>query len=152
MASVGKYRDGYRAQVFVKGQRDSKTFRTKREASSWAAIREVELREESAKPVAEKKTLLDAMRRYARDESPKKRGARWERIRLAAFESILPAHLSLAEVTPEMLAKWRDDRLKVVKPGSVIRDIGLLSAVLDIARREWKWIEVNPLSDVRRPR
>lgn len=44
MASITKYRAGYRAQVFVGGVRDSGTFRLKREAEIWAHRREEELR------------------------------------------------------------------------------------------------------------
>lgn len=47
MASISKYRDGWRAQVFVKGIRKSKTFRTQREANSWAMIFEHNLKESS---------------------------------------------------------------------------------------------------------
>jgi len=37
MASIQKTAGGYRAQVAVRGQRDSRVFRTKREADAWAA-------------------------------------------------------------------------------------------------------------------
>ncbi len=37
MASITKTAKGYRAQVYVRGVRDSKSFRTKREAEAWAA-------------------------------------------------------------------------------------------------------------------
>jgi integrase len=43
MAYVARYRGGWRAQVYVDGQRDSKTFRLLREAEDWAAKREQEL-------------------------------------------------------------------------------------------------------------
>lgn len=45
MASIAKYRDGYRAQVYVKGVRRSQTFRTQREAGAWAASIEHKLTE-----------------------------------------------------------------------------------------------------------
>lgn len=43
MASILPHGDGWRAHVYVKGTRESKTFRTKREAERWAIEREKEL-------------------------------------------------------------------------------------------------------------
>lgn len=43
MGSIVRHGDGYRAHVYVKGQRDSKLCRTKREAENWAMRREREL-------------------------------------------------------------------------------------------------------------
>jgi integrase len=47
---------------------------------------------------------------------------------------------------------WRDARLLEVSNGTVSREMTLLSGILSVARREWRLIEGNPLSDVRRPR
>lgn len=151
MASIAKYGDGYRAQVYVKGQRETKVFRTKREASAWASARETELRSDANKPLSEKHTLGDAFVKYAKEVSPTKKGCRSERIRLKAFEEVLPIHMKIGEITPEILGKWRDDRLKINKSSSVLRDISIISHVFEVARREWRWIHENPLSDVRRP-
>lgn len=43
MASITRYRGGWRAYLCVDGQRDSKLFRTRSEASAWAVKREAEL-------------------------------------------------------------------------------------------------------------
>lgn len=43
MASIRQTARGYRAEVYVRGVRDSGSFRTRREAAAWAAAREVEL-------------------------------------------------------------------------------------------------------------
>lgn len=43
MASYVRHRDGWRAHIYVGGVRKSKTFRTRREAESWAARTEGEL-------------------------------------------------------------------------------------------------------------
>lgn len=151
MASIKPHKDGYRAQVYVNGERDSKTFRTKREASAWASSREVELREDAKKPLGKKHTLLDALRKYGEEVSPNKKGERWESVRLVAFEKSLPVDLLISDVTPYVLSQWRDQRMKIVTAGSVIREFSLLSHVFETARREWGWIESNPATDVRRP-
>ncbi|WP_150428836.1 tyrosine-type recombinase/integrase [Dechloromonas sp. CZR5] len=154
MASIKPTKSGYRAQVYVLGVRDSKSFRTAREANAWAAARETEIRADEKKAPGERHTLRDALARYSEEVSPKKRGCLKEQIRLKAFlaEPSLPVDLPIGEITPSHLAAWRDARLRVVQAGSVLRDFGLMSSVFEEARREWKWILVNPLSDVRRPR
>ena len=151
MASIKPHKDGYRAQVYVRGVRDSAVFRTKREASAWAGAREVEIRGDAAKAPGEKFTLLDAMRKYAEEVSPKKDGHAAEKIRLTAMERHLPVDVLVGDLTPEHFAQWRDARLKQVKPGSVLREIRLVSSMLEIARKEWGWIPANPLIDVSKP-
>lgn len=142
-------------QVQVAGQRDSSTHDTKALATTWAARRSTELRAMRGTGAGGVKTLRDALRRYAEEVSPHKKGERWESIRLAAYEK--PDHAALridrklADITAADVALWRDDRLAKVSRSTVLRDLTLLSAVLECARREWGWIEANPVKDVRRP-
>ena len=152
MPSIQKTSKGYRAQVAIQGVRDSQSFRTKREAEAWAFARENELR--SSPETGSRYTLKQALNRYAEEVSPTKRGERWELVRIEAFKSekSLPVDKKLCDFTPDDFGRWRDARLKVVSSGTVLRDISLLSAVLETARREWRWIPTNPISDIRKPR
>lgn len=150
MASIKPTAKGYRAQVYVKGVRGSRCFRTRREAAAWGSVREIELIKGDG---LLRKTLADALNRYADEVSVHKRGARWEQIRIKAFMgSALPVDSLIHEITPEMIGAWRDDRLRSVGNGTVLREIGLLSAVFEAARREWRWITSNPVADIRKPR
>lgn len=154
MASIQKTARGFRAQVFVLGVRDSASFRTKREAIAWADSRETEIREGRDKPASEQHTLEEAMKDYSEKVSPTKRGARWEEIRIAALiaSPIFPSGELLGKLTPDTFGVWRDARLREVSAGTVLREIGLVSAVLETARREWKWIESNPIREMRKPK
>ena len=154
MASIVPAPNGYRAHVFVRGVRDSQTFRTQREAKVWAARRETELREQSAQSPGERVSLADVLQRYSAEVSPTKRGRRWEQLRLDLFgrDAVLPVAQPVGHLTPEQIAAWRDYRAGQVQPGTVIREMGLLSAVLEHARREWRLIPANPVRDVRKPR
>jgi len=154
MASITKHKDGYRAQVYVSGQRDSAVRRTKREAEVWAAARETELRALAAALPGVRHTLGDALQRYSDEVSPTKRGCRWEQIRIAVFlrDDNLPCGQAIGRLTTPQLADWRDARLRQVSAGSVLREIGILAAVLETARREWRWISVNPMADMRKPK
>lgn len=154
MASVQKTAKGYRVQVAVLGRRDSATFRTQREANAWGAAREAELRGEASKTPGDLHSLADAIDRYCREVCPTKRGSRWEEIRLNAFlaSPFFPKSAKLASLTPDSFVPWRDNRMATVSAGTVRRELGLLGAVLEHARREWRWIEANPLRDLRKPK
>lgn len=142
----------WRIQIEVRGQRDGFTAPTKREATEWAARRSVEMRTVASGQVGTTKTLRDALRQYARDVTPSKRGWQREVIRLAAFErQALPLNKKMTDITAADISAWRDARLAVNARGSVLRDMTLLSAVLGVARRDWGWLSSNPMADVRRP-
>lgn len=98
-------------------------------------------------------TLEQAINRYIKEIAPKHKGERWERIRLEALlkDSRLPIRKELGDVQPHDLKAWVTARGKEVAPGSVRREIGLLSSVFTAARMDWGWIKVNPLSEVRKP-
>ncbi len=157
MASVQKTANGYRAQIYVRGVRESGTFKTKRDAEAWAARRQSELLESADKPASGRRTLRDALTRYRDEIVPTKRGRRWEHVRIEAFlnpitHPFLPRDVVLSKLGPESFAAWRDWRMTRVQAGTVIRELSLMSSVLTAARREWRWMEDNPLSDLRRPR
>ena len=149
MASIRRHGRGWRAEVSRRGIRRSKVFSTRQAAKDWAARQEYEILHHDE--VAAKTTLGEVLERYAREVSPRKRGHRWEAIRLEKFRRDPIARLQMGELRPEHFAGWRDARLREVSPGTVIREMQLLSTVLNTARREWGLISSNPLSDVRRP-
>lgn len=153
MASIVKLATGYRVQLDVRGQRESKVLPTRREAGEWAAKREIILRATAGGNVGAVKTLKDALHKYAEEVSQHRRGWRAEMIRLKAFEKhpAFPLKVKMKDLKPADIAGWRDARLKINARGSVLRDMGLLSSVLETARREWGWIEKNPVKDVRKP-
>ena len=149
MASITKHKNGWRAHVARQGVRKSKLFDSKREAQDWAARQEyLILHGEKA---AARERLLHLLDRYAREVSPKKRGARWEQIRLEKLSRDQLAQKRLGDLTAQDFASWRDRRLQEVSSGTVRREMELLSAVLIVARKEWGLIGANPMADVRRP-
>ena len=154
MASIQKTAKGYRAHVYVKGVRETRSFATRREAVNWAEARSNELRTSAALSPGESHTVGDALRKYAEESSPQKRGSRWELIRLASLQRdvIFPHTTPMCNLTPDLLAKWRDARLQQVSAGTVLREISLISAVLEKARAEWRWIQHNPMREIKKPR
>lgn len=147
MASIQRNGARWRVQLYVHGIRDSASFATKQEAAQWALQREAEL---TGKKLPGH-TLADAMRKYVREVAPAHKGSRWELIRLKALERHKIASRKLAGLTGADLSAWRDERLRTLKPASVARELTLLRSVLEACRRDWQWIRVNPLVDVRWP-
>lgn len=157
MASLSKRKNSWRVQIYVNGIRDSGTFSTKGEAQAWASMRETELRAQKKTGVVTGKTLADALDRYEMEVSPQKKGSRWESIRLSAIREHEVngkklGEYRMTEITPEILGKWRDSRLKEIKGSTFNRDMNLLSNVFTVARREWRWVAASPTKDVRRPK
>lgn len=146
-------------QIAIKGTRESKTFSTKAEATSWAAERETEIRKQATTGIDVRKTCGDAFDRYGREVSIRKKKTKWEQTRLAFIGNQVVAGGPLKDVllnalTSDMLGQWRDKRLNIDKvAGSTInRDFSLLSNVFQVARKEWKWMHASPSTDVRRPK
>lgn len=152
MATFENRGGNWRAKVRIGDVSDSRTFATKAQARSWAADRESELRTGARKAATGAHTLGDALIKYAAEVSPTKRGQRWEEIRLAKLGRDLKfAGDRLDRVGPEQWAEWRDARLKQVSPAAVLREMGLLSAVLTAAMRDWRWISVNTIHGITKP-
>src|SRR3546814_3660015 len=91
------------------------------------------------------------MDEFARKVSEGRDGAHWEIIRLNALARYPIAKRRLEALAANDFADWRDARLTQVKPATVAREMNLMRSVLEVARRDWKWIRVNPMTDVRWP-
>lgn len=149
MASIGRYRGGYRAQIYVKGERASKTFRTRREAQTWASARETAL----SAPTGDRHTVRELIEAYVEKVIRHKKGGIHEEHQARAFLRDFPglAALKLSAVDTPDFATWRDARLKTVSGATVLRNINWLRHAFRVAREEWKWMERNPLKGLRLP-
>jgi len=135
-------------QVFVAGRRASKSFDSKPEACLWAVAQEADM---GGDPLPDH-TLIEAMDKFKDEVSCHRAGAKWERCRFKRFATLPFARMLLADLRPEDFARWRDQRLKQVKPGTVAREMKLMRSVLETARRDWYWLRDNPMRDVRWPK
>lgn len=151
MATITRRGDRWRVQVRRRGHKAlSETFETKARAIAWGHQQEAEILV-GKRGEYPKKSLADALDKYLEEESVKKAGLRWEKIRIEAFKRSTMASKRLAEVTEADVAEWRNERLRAVSGATVRREMGLLGSVFDVARREWKWCPGNPTRDVRKP-
>lgn len=137
-------------EICVNRVRDSATRDTKAECRAWAERREEEIRSGRAEG-GPARTVGDLFARYSREVSPRKRGVRWEQVRLAKLGRDPLAAVDLSRLSKVDLIEWRERRLAEVSPGSVIREMNVIGAVLDVAHREWEWLSTNPAKEVKKP-
>ena len=156
MATFAKRESGrWQARVRRQGMPAiSRTFSTKSEALAWARVEESEQdqgtwRDRSS---AQSTTLHTLLEQYARDVAPTKRGADVEKIRIKTMQRDPMCRYKLAALTPPVVAQWRDARLASGAQGSTInRELNLLSAVINWARKELMVAIENPVAGIRRP-
>lgn len=149
MASIRKVGKRWRAEIARKGVRKSAMFSTRQEAKDWAAHEEFLIT--GGEKVAATLSFGDVLDRYAREVSPTKRGVRWEQIRLEKLRRDPIARKRLSDLAPSDIGDWRDKRLSEVAPGSVRREMALLSGVFSVAVKEWGLLRSNPMASVRKP-
>lgn len=151
MASFRKVNGRWRVEVYRNGKRASKTFDTKSRAVAWAHDKEQQL-DDPAHYADTRHRISDLFDRYAKEVSPHKKGERWEVLRLNAFKRTALADLLVSDVSAKDISRFRDDRLKSVAPGTVNRELTLLSSVFSIALKDWEWCRTNPVRGVSRPK
>jgi len=148
MASIQRRGSAWRAELYKDGRRESNSFPTKAQAVKWAMLREAEL----TGPRLPENTVRDALRRYGEEVAPKHRGAKWEKARLGLLERDPLADVRLPILRHTDLAEWRERRLAQVSTGSVRREMSLLQSVFKSCRKDWGWLDSDPIKDVDRPR
>jgi integrase len=134
-------RTAWQAQIIRRGhERQYKTFDTKAEAEAWARQIEGEMDRGVfvSRAEAENTTLREALDRYEREVTPKKKSRGDERYKLGAWRSSGLAARSLASIRGKDLAAWRDAELtNGSATGTVRRKLALLAHVFKVARKEW---------------
>lgn len=163
MATIERREKGWRVKIRRAGVPPmSETFRTKAEASAWAAMKEAEILAGQRGMVPDK-SVGDLIDRYIREVVPGKRGARPEEMRLRRLaglptpKSPAPrspdplAMIRLPDLDAEHIAAWRDRRVREVSVQSLLREWATLSAAFNHAAREWRWLQKNPMSGVKKP-
>lgn len=138
MATISKRTDGWLCQVRRKGfPHQSKQFKSRADAVAWGRAIEADMdRGIAVSREAEETTVADLLDRYMRDVSPAKRSHASDKGR----SRTLRAHLGpykLAVLTSPLLAAYRDNRLRLVSPATVVHELNMLNRVLTLATREW---------------
>lgn len=155
MATITQRGSKWQAKVRRDGYPEkSKTFAKRADAEAWGRLQESEMdrgvwRDRSS---AESTTFYALLGQYLTDVVPSKRGSEVEELRIKSLRNDDLSKYKLAAITPAVLADWRDRRLEAGCAGSTVsRELSIISAVLNWARRELMIQIENPVSMIRRP-
>jgi integrase len=156
MATIRKRGSSWQAQVRREGYPPlSKTFASKADAAAWARDQERAIdRAELPTTARELKgvTVGDLLRRYKETVTPTKRGARPEQYRIKTLLSHGLAQIALNKLSPAAIARYRDDRLKLVQSGTVRRELAIVQHCFEVAKKEWGLpITTNPVQQITVP-
>jgi integrase len=154
MASYRQRNGKWQARVLRDGYPDqTKTFATKVDAEKWARSIEAAIDRGVFVNVneAQRTTFSEVIERYLTEVTPSMKGASEDTIRLKAMMRKPIARWSMANLSAARVAVYRDERLKEVSAGTVIRELAYLSAIINHARKEWGINIPNPVQMVRKP-
>jgi len=147
----------YKALVRMRGwPTTSKTFRLKRDAVDWARRTEDEMVRGVyiSRSGSERMTLQEALQRYLVEVTPTKKPTtqRSEKITAQHLIGYLGKY-SMAALSSELVASYRDHRLAAGKSNNTVRiELAMLSNLFTIAIQEWGLgLTHNPVAAIRKP-
>jgi len=143
----------WNAQIRRAGQKTiSKTFTLKVDAIKWATEVEVQLEKDTYTDykLSTRTKLSELLNRYNEEVVPTLKGRVQDSSRIKIINTGLGS-LFLSELTPLLLAEYRDNRLKQLSPQSVKHELSMISRVLKKATHEWGYILSNGIPTVKHP-
>jgi integrase len=168
----------FRVKVRLKGHPPQwATFERLTDAKRWAQQTEAAIREGRyfATTEAKRHTLAELLDRYLREVMPRKPKSAKDQTRQLQWWKAQLGSYSLADVTPSLLAEYRDklaagtlpdgrmsrdvvrdgkstaEQAEPRSPSTVLRYMAALSHVFTIGVKEWGWLDSNPLLKVTKP-
>jgi integrase len=154
MPTVIKRGDRYLSRVRKQGYKPiSQTFLRKTDAIAWG--RRVEADMQAGRHVEAEgsiPSLREAITEYRAKIAVRLKGARDYAYSFKEIEASEIGAKPVDRVRPSDLADWRDALAgRGLKPATVARRLGLLSAVLSWCHKERGWLSDNPMRSVRKP-
>lgn len=129
----------YHVQIRKRGYpTQTKTFATRVAAEEWATVIESEMVRGIfvSRTEAEATLIKDVLDRFETEILPTKRGEQSDKSRIKTLREAFGDY-RMSSVTSSQVAKFRDARLKIVGPQSVIHELSLLNRVLKTASMDW---------------
>lgn len=149
MATPRKIGNKWRIEKQINGRKVSGYFATKQECINFIIEREAQICGGTA--VVEGRKMLDLFQAYAENESPGKRGERWERVRLKKLSAGPLGEIRTTTLSLLDLENWRDSELLRVSGSTVNREIALLQSVIKYGIK-LRWVRDNPVKELARPK
>jgi integrase len=154
MATISNRKNKWQARVRRNGQPSiTKTFLIKQDAEKWARSIEIEIDRGTYinTDYAQKTLFKEILQKHLDDVAPQMRSADNQIIRVKKLMKHPIAEINMAHLSPKHMADYRDERLKVIKPNTVIRELAVISSIINHARREWGLNIINPVTMIKKP-
>ena len=156
MASIRKRGNKWHVQVRRGGQSCTRSFSLKSDAEQWARKREREIDTEEFSSTSEELsslTLGSLLDRYQREVLPRKRSAgSVETYMIKRYLNHRMSRLRLKDLRPEIVNRYKEERLSQVQEGTLLRELGVLRHCLEVARKDWGIpLRDNPVAGIRMP-
>ncbi|MBR57009.1 MAG: integrase, partial [Myxococcales bacterium] len=149
MATIRKRTGRYHVQIRKNGYPAvTQTFTSITAAKKWVKAAESDMERRLFQPVSDI-TVGEILNRYQRTILPKHRGgSRHEPYRIRHLKLAF-GKLSISDLTPSHVARYRDTRLAAVTMATVRRELVILRSALNIAMKDWGVsLPSNPVSQI----
>lgn len=154
MATITKRNGRWQARVRRKGfPTQTKTFASKASAQRWVRHTEVQIETHGlTTDRPDYPSFAQAVSRYKEEVSRFKKSFDVEKYRLNRLAQLPWARHSISKIDGSHMAKLRLERLQEVSAATVRKELYLISAIYETARREWGFPNLkNPVGDIRIP-
>jgi len=131
----------------------SKSFVSRTDAKRWAVSAENKIRREDGGIAKIKYPLFNEIGlRYIADVSSTKRGFINERNIIKSLMREAWATYPINKITPDVIGKFRDRKLKNITGTSLNRYLDVISTMFTTCKKEWGYPVPNPVLSIRRPK
>jgi integrase len=155
MAYIRKRGSSWEAMVRKNEFRITRTFDTELQARAWAADIELQILRgtySDPKKLCDSMKFSDLLQRYAEKVTPTKKGARQELSRIKGLQKQGWISKPIAKLCVSDFSDYKVQRVKQISNSTLNRELALLSAVLNHARREWGMDVKNFVLDIKKPK
>ena len=152
MGSIRVREGRYQGNVRRKGYaRVTKTFTSREAAKRWTKTTEIAMERGEYVPRTTI-TVDELIKRFQSEVVPQFKGSNSTAYRCNTLRRML-GQVRVVELTPAILASYRDERLKTIQPNSLRRELGILSSAINTAVIDWGIpIPSNPVQFSRVPK
>ena len=128
MATIRRHYGKWQAQVRrANYPSQTKSFTLKKDAEEWARKIEIQIQQnDSGLQQKNFPTFREIILRYLEEVSKKKKGYRFERYHLQHILKKNWTNKSIIQIKPNLIVNYRDERLKIVKSSTVLREFNIL--------------------------
>ena len=154
MSTLRKHGQKWQSIVRVTGHPAIyKSFKSKTDATRWAALTEVKLRREDAGIIKIKfPKFEDVARRYIEEVSIHKKCHRDERYTILGLLKESWSTYPIHRIKPTTINKYRDTLGARVSASTVNRRLDVISSMFTTFKKEWGYPVDNPVLAIRRPK